>query len=162
MKLNLGAGLDIKTGDEWVNIDLRPFPGVDLVADVRRLPFSEASADEILASDVLEHLPTNDVYRTLKEWRRVLKPGGEITIRIPHLTKIFRKALRGSLSANVVIRLIYGNQKYGGEEHPGNFHRSGLTEDQICRIMRRVGFKVVSVESPEDEHNLVVVARKNE
>lgn len=158
MKLNLGAGQDKREG--FVSVDIQEKFSPDVVADVRRLPFSDQSADEIIAIDVLEHLPRHDLLPTLKEWHRVLKPGGNITIRVPHLLKIARKMLCGSLSSNTVIKLIYGNQRYGGEDHPGNYHRSGLTEDQFRRILPRIGFTIVSIEDPSEEHNLVVVAQR--
>lgn len=51
------------------------------LGNVEELPFSDASVDRLVATHVLEH-----VYRpheVLREWNRVLKPGGAMSILIP-------------------------------------------------------------------------------
>lgn len=54
----------------------------DVVADVTDLkPFEDASADAIVAKHILEHVL--DIPKAIKEWRRVLKPGGKLVIVCP-------------------------------------------------------------------------------
>lgn len=57
MKLNIGPGIS-GTGD--YKIDLYPFEGVTHVLDiaVEPLPFADNVFDEVEASQVLEHIPT--------------------------------------------------------------------------------------------------------
>lgn len=50
-------------------------------ADVTRLPFGDATLDVITALDVIEHL--DDDTAALREWHRVLRPGGRIFIFAP-------------------------------------------------------------------------------
>jgi predicted SAM-dependent methyltransferase len=52
----------------------------DVIADVRQLPYIAGVADAVFASHILEHLPLEDVIPTLKEWKRVLRPGGRLGI----------------------------------------------------------------------------------
>ncbi len=82
-KLNVGCGKDSRPG--WVNLDASPLPGVDVVHDLERLPlpFVDEEFDEILCQDVLEHI---EYIPVLKELHRILKKGGDITIRVPHFT----------------------------------------------------------------------------
>lgn len=55
----------------------------DIYADAQALPFLDGSVDHSLLLDVLEHIPQPD--RCLAEIRRVLKPGGSLTIQVPFL-----------------------------------------------------------------------------
>ena len=82
-KLNLGCGIDIKSG--WINLDSVAIPGVDVVHDIEKLPlpFGNEAFDEILAQDVLEHV---DYIPVLKDLHRILKTGGALHIRVPHFT----------------------------------------------------------------------------
>ena len=82
MKLNLGAGGDIKDG--WINHDLAYIPGIDVVHDLNKYPWPwpDNSVDEIKIHDVLEHL--NDFILAMEEIWRVLKPGGMVYISVPY------------------------------------------------------------------------------
>ncbi len=82
-KLNLGCGTDVRQG--YVNIDVAPLPGVDLVRDLNDLPlpFPAGSVDEVLCKDVLEHL---EYIPLLRELQRMLAPGGRLVIESPHFT----------------------------------------------------------------------------
>lgn len=159
MKFNLGAGLDIQPKEEgWVNVDIRSLPGIDVVADVRDLPFESGSADELLCNDILEHIPPADVARTLTEWRRVLRPGGMIRLRIPDLKRIARRFLAGSLPEDEAMLLIYGDQspEWGGTEWGS--HKAGYTDQQITDLLAQYDLWVQMILSPVNEHALYVTA----
>ena len=81
LRLNLGCGREIDPNA--VNVDRNPFPGVDLVCDIRQLPVGSRTVDEIVASSVLEHLLTP--YPVLDEIHRVLRPSGVLWVRVPCL-----------------------------------------------------------------------------
>ena len=51
------------------------------VMDAQKLTFPDESFDLLTASDVLEHLP--DEAAALREWRRILKPGGVLIVFVP-------------------------------------------------------------------------------
>ena len=88
-KLNLGCGEDIKNPNEgWVNLDFIKLPGVDVVFDIEKppFPFKDEEFDEILAQDTIEHI-LNHV-PVMKDLHRILKPGGKLTIRVPHFTSV--------------------------------------------------------------------------
>lgn len=55
----------------------------DVVADATRLPFRSACADTVLATELMEHLPSPDVF--LQEVARVLRPSGTLVLSVPFL-----------------------------------------------------------------------------
>ena len=81
-KLNVGCGTDVKVG--FVNIDIVPLPGVDIVHDLQSLPwpFENNLFDEIHLIHVLEHL--TDTVGTLEELHRISAPDAKVTIRVPY------------------------------------------------------------------------------
>lgn len=82
MRLNLGCGdmklpgwhnVDLRHADECVNLAFFPWPWPD------------NSADEILASHILEHLERRIGLEFLRECHRLLKPGGVLRIAVPDM-----------------------------------------------------------------------------
>ncbi|PIX28535.1 MAG: hypothetical protein COZ64_02880 [Candidatus Brennerbacteria bacterium CG_4_8_14_3_um_filter_43_14] len=61
IKLHLGCGTIILDG--YVNIDILPAQGVDVISDVRKLVgYGDASVDEVYLSHVLEHFSWKDTH----------------------------------------------------------------------------------------------------
>ncbi len=77
-RLNLGAGSLAKPG--WVNVDIAPQDGVDIVCDLDQFPwpFDDQVAERIEAFDVYEHV--NEALGFMRECWRVLRPGGVLHI----------------------------------------------------------------------------------
>jgi hypothetical protein len=85
LRLNLGCGRSPRAG--WVNLDIAPLPGVDVVADLDRcrtqpLPFPDDSASEFHLAHVLEHI--GDTLGLMQELHRIAVPGARCTIRCPY------------------------------------------------------------------------------
>ena len=64
-------------------LDVAPAYSVDVAGDARIMPFSDASMDVVLATQVLEHIP--DPIAVIGEIRRVLKPGGTLLLSVPSI-----------------------------------------------------------------------------
>lgn len=95
VRLNLGCDRVQMSG--FLGVDSRPEVDPDIVADVRDLSmFEDDSVEEVYASHVLEHLTWDDGLAALTEWRRVLKPGGMLTIAVPDLVQIYFLAKHGA------------------------------------------------------------------
>jgi SAM-dependent methyltransferase len=73
----------------------------DLLGDVRALPIDDRAFDVVIASQILEHIPFDDVPRALGELRRVARKrvvisipqrgrAWEIVVRLPILPKVAR------------------------------------------------------------------------
>lgn len=82
MRLNLGAGTDIRPG--WVNLDLVDLPGIDVVHDLDILPWplNDGAFDEIAAIDIFEHV--GDPLGFVAECWRILTAGGLLIVQSPH------------------------------------------------------------------------------
>ena len=48
-----------------------------------RLPFEDDTFDVVFASHILEHIPWHRSAETLREWVRILAPGGTLEIWVP-------------------------------------------------------------------------------
>jgi SAM-dependent methyltransferase len=68
---------------EVVPVDAAPIPGVVVVDLTEPLPFSDASFDTILCTQVLEHVQNAE--QAMAEIARLLRPGGHALITVPFL-----------------------------------------------------------------------------
>ena len=55
--LNVGSGVQF-IGQNVINVDYYPFPGVSVVADAYNLPFKDGSVDAVIAESLLERFKT--------------------------------------------------------------------------------------------------------
>lgn len=82
IKLNLGAGSDIREG--FINQDIVQLPGINCVhnLNLRPWPWGDSSASEIMMLDVLEHL--DQLLPTIEEVWRVVHVGGTVKLSVPY------------------------------------------------------------------------------
>ena len=80
--VELGSG-NRRLKDNIINIDLFPFPNVDIVADITRTPFSDSVVDFAILDTVLEHVP--EPHKVIEETYRILKPGGSAICIVPFI-----------------------------------------------------------------------------
>ena len=57
------------------------YGSIDYVCDISTIPVDDASFDAVLCSEVLEHVP--DPTSVIKEFARILKPGGKLILTAP-------------------------------------------------------------------------------
>jgi SAM-dependent methyltransferase len=142
LKVNLGSGDRPLPG--FVNVDALPTArGVDVVADIsEHLPFEDCSASVVYASHLLEHFPHARSVDILREWRRVLEPGGRLLVAVPDLLLIAE--ILGSRPGwfmpphNPWLGAIYGGQK-----DDRDFHKTGFTEPWLAYVLGLAGVSQV-------------------
>lgn len=82
VSLSIGGG-PARAHPALTNLNIAPFPNVDLVGDAHALPYATASVDRIYCEAVLEHL--HSPIEAVQEMARVLKPGGKAYVCTPFL-----------------------------------------------------------------------------
>ena len=97
----------------FTNVNIGPFPNVDVVADAHHLPYADGSVQAIFCEAVLEHL--YDPPQAVREMHRVLKPGGRVFAATPFM------------------------QPYHGYPH----HYQNFTLQGQETLFRRAGFQVL-------------------
>lgn len=88
IRLDIGCG-DNKQGPDWVGMDYRKLPGVDIVQDLELFPWKDLEDNSVqvaVASHVVEHInPAKGTFiNFMNEVWRVLKPNGEFAIACPY------------------------------------------------------------------------------
>jgi SAM-dependent methyltransferase len=68
-------------GREYVGLDVRPGPGVDMLGDVEQLPQLDGSVGTVLAICTFEHVWR--FWKGFEEIRRVLRPDGAVLVACP-------------------------------------------------------------------------------
>jgi predicted SAM-dependent methyltransferase len=84
LSLNVGSGG--RGLASWVNVDAVRHPrDQTLTCDIRRgLPFSDGSVARVMAEHIIEHVSfRHDLPAVLREFHRVLQPGGLVRIVVP-------------------------------------------------------------------------------
>lgn len=134
MKLHIGCGKRYILG--FIHVDVRKFPHVDYVTSADKLDmFKDNSADLIYTCHVLEHFRRDQTENVLKEWYRVLKPGGILRIAVPDFEKLVEVYLK-TKDLQLILGPLVGRQDY-----PENTHYIVFDYSSLSKLLEKVGFK---------------------
>ncbi len=158
LRLNLGSHGENYPG--YVNVDLFDVTA-DLKADVSNLPYEDGTVDECLAWHLLEHFRATNEYEphlsnsinpktceeVLREWYRVLRIGGKLSIKCPDFEKIVilfykfpqwaRAAGPGGIFPNYTFWLCSIGQ-----------HQAVFDRDTMIKLLNKVGFTKIDFLDP--------------
>lgn len=138
MKLHLGCGSKYIPG--FVHVDALPAPHVDIVGPVEHLPIADESVSLIYASHILEHFGRYEYKAVLKEWFRVLEPGGVLRLAVPDFAACaaiyYESGLADGLTG--LVGLIVG-----GQRDQYDFHKMIFDEEFLHRDLLETGFREV-------------------
>lgn len=137
-RLNFGCGYDKRDG--YVNVDSDPACEPDvLLVDNDLSPLLGEPFDEVLALDVLEHIPRVQTLGVLLDWAELLADGGRLIVKTSSIEGVARQ-----LAANPSFREQYGWTLclFGSQAHPGDFHLTGFTETTLRVHLLAAGFDV--------------------
>lgn len=99
--------------------------------------------DTVYSSHSLEHLYPHEVPVALREFNRVLRPGGIVVVMVPDLEGVpaTDEVLPGSRLTG--LHLYYGDARFI-PEHPHMAHHSGFVESTLRAAMEAAGFEVTT------------------
>lgn len=167
IRLNLGCGPKILPG--FLNIDL---PGnwsgqkPDIEADVTKpLPLPDNYADEVHAYHLFEHLNRWEAPSILKDWIRVLKPGGLVVLEMPCLDKIIATYAHALIDGRtpdprMTVMGLYGDPTYKNEQM---MHRWCYSIAELAAGMQMLGLEEITPEEPQThqpKRDMRMTARK--
>lgn len=163
-QLEIGPGKNRIPGFETLNIVNGD--QVDYICDASKpLPFSNNTFDLIYASHILEHTVWYQTNLVLREWVRVLKPGGTLEVWVPDGLKICQAFVDAELySIDYYIKLD-GWYRFNPEKDPckwaagrlftygdgssnlqhANWHRSIFSSRYLQSLFTLAGLKQVRV-----------------
>jgi SAM-dependent methyltransferase len=149
------------TTAQWQEVRLDIDPDVDpdiigTITDMTDVP--QRSADAIWSSHNLEHIFAHEVPLALREFYRVLKPGGTAHVQVPDLTVPARHVARGRLEEVIYVSsggpitaldMFYG---HGASITKGKHymaHRTGFTKETLTAKFTEAGFAPVRVDAKD-------------
>ena len=183
-KLNVGGGPKNLAG--FVNLDFVPHANVEreIVANILDLSFVPSGRiAQVHSNHVVEHLSRDQLVAQLREYVRILRPGGRLTVRCPNalgavyafwFPPVHETERPAFVADGFPPEEDFGNPKdgwlhkdfygtlhwlYGDMGNVENEHLVQLTPSSLAELIRAAGLEIVRASAPE-AINLVVVARK--
>jgi predicted SAM-dependent methyltransferase len=139
MQLHLGCGQRYIPG--FFHVDANHYPHVDKVGPVERLDFlPDGAASLIYACHVLEHFDRKQVEGVLREWYRVLSPGGRLRLAVPDYEAWAKLYVAGKLTNGIAHVL---GPMVGGQRDQHDYHKMIFDEPSLTMQLKAVGFSSV-------------------
>lgn len=182
-KLNLGGG--IKNLQGFINIDFIDRPGVKrkIVANVHDLSFiPDKCISQIHSNHVVEHFSHEQFSNQLKQYKRVLKDDGILTLRCPNALGVCYGFFFGAVSEtghdDFLQRGYPADEEFYNPEdgwyhkdlwglfhwlwaypgNAGNSHLAQYTPTEMKEKLTEGGFEIIKMSNPETS-NIVVIAK---
>ena len=135
LKINIGSGQRKFSVDQgWTNVDCvsrEPDQVPDVLADARKMPFKDGSAQLCVLHHVIEHFGCGEADEVIRESFRVLAPGGSLLVFVPDLKELARRWLGGQINDYIYCVNLYG--AYQGED--GDRHRWGYDRASLPKYL---------------------------
>jgi len=148
IRLNLACGTSYFEGDGWKNLDVVPkWPcaerSCDIVWDARKdkLPFADATVDEVYAGFLLLHLAPKYHAPLLDDIRRVMIPGARFRIVEVDMPEVMKRYIENPFDT-MLSELIWGEQgtMHGDLYEQYDKHCQGFTPATLQTLLAAHGF----------------------
>lgn len=164
----LHPGCGFEPLPEWLNgaietrLDIDEDCNPDIVASITDMG-EIGQFNLIYTSHTLEHLYQYDVDKALKEFYRVLKPGGMCFIMVPDVEGVAcnNEVLYVSQAGPICgLDLYYGLTSYV-QQNPYYAHHTAFVKESMEEQLKNAGFEILTVKRMPD-YNLMGVGKKPE
>jgi protein O-GlcNAc transferase len=146
-----------QTGDwQEIRVDIDPAVQPDIVATITAMPeIPGDSVDAVWSSHNLEHLFAHEVPIALREFLRVLKPGGFVLLTMPDLQKAGEYLARGQLEEPIyqspagpisAIDICFGHRASIARGNEFMAHRTGFSAHTLAQKLATCGYRRIRVE----------------
>jgi predicted SAM-dependent methyltransferase len=141
LRLHIGGRI---THPDWKIFNIEAGPNVDYVGHCSDLSrFADGSVLEIYASHVIEHLGYHkELPAALREFHRVLVPGGLLRVSVPDLDTLCRLFLDRELSLEQRARVM--QMMFGAQSTSADFHYVGLNEELLRAFLGDARFTEIT------------------
>ena len=143
IKLHLGCGKKYIPG--FIHIDLDSFPHIDYRHEISELPmFGNNSVGLIYVCHAFEYFDRQEARQVLKEWRRVLKPGGTLRLAVPDFEAIVKAYLKykKDLDHRGILGPLYGRIEIKTKKGKKIFyHKTVYDFNSLKKMLKAAGFK---------------------
>ena len=138
-KLDVCGGRNPLNPKEFLNVDIVQLPQVDLVFDIRKkFPIDDGVIAEVFSAATLEHFRKPDNIHILKEFHRILMPGGILRVCTPDIEAIAKGLLAGD-NLDKVNQHFFGKYK-SDQTEDYDLHRWMYPVKEMIRVLREIGF----------------------
>lgn len=148
-RIEIGGGRFPQAG--YIHVDLDPTAGhLEALAGAGSLPFESSWASEIVAVHSLEHIPARELVPTLKEWHRVLAPGGRARVHVPNTPELMQAWLDAAVDDKwKLMGALLGMYPNPGTRGPAQLvmpadHQVLFDFDLLSWALTEAGFSQVS------------------
>lgn len=131
--LNLGCSDRKLPG--FLNVDIRPESGADVIDDVRTLKtIEDNSVDLIYACHLFEHFDKHEWPEVLKCWYRKLKKGGILRLAVPDIDAVCRHYIKTRDLTHLYTSF------WGSQRNIFDYHKWGWNSDTLITALIDTGF----------------------
>lgn len=139
MKIHIGCGKR-NFGSEWFHVD-GSHEGDHIVHhDIFNLPQPDDSVDLVYASHIIEYFDSEEVRGVLREWQRVLKPGGILRLAVPDFEAMSKLYASGQIELRQIVGPLYGRMDLNESKI---YHRMTYDFKSIEGLLTSLGLKNV-------------------
>jgi SAM-dependent methyltransferase len=163
--LHVGCGQKYKKdlpalfqSDDWqeIRLDISSGAQPDIIADIMDMkPVGDNSMDALFSSHNIEHVYIHQVQTVLKEFHRVIRPGGLAVITCPDLQSVAFHIAQGNLEGKLYdspsgiitpLEIFYGHTDSLKRGQHYMAHKCGFTAETLAKRMLAVGFRNIVIE----------------